>query len=103
MSSKRRTDPARRKGKGNEADGLGNRKQRMEELMCEGDSSDLQTECVPRSAARNDAGDDDKAGEGEGDGKARCGRMSKAASSELGSHKLEGKIMMIIPGQDRSL
>ena len=71
MSSKRRTVPARRKGKRNEADGLRNRKQRKEELRCEGDGSNLQAERIPRSAARNDAGDDDEAGEGEGDGKAR--------------------------------
>ena len=95
MSSKWRTVP-RRRGKGDEADGLGNRKQRIEELKCEGDSSDLWAEHDPRSADQNDAGGDDEAGEddgdGDGDGNATQGRgrMSKAASSELGSHKLEG-------------
>ena len=65
----------------------------MEELKCEGDSSDLRAEHVPRSADQNDAGGDDEASEDDGDGKARQGRgrMSKAGSSELGSHKLEGE------------
>ena len=68
-------DSTKRRGKGNETDDLGNRKQRMEELECEGDGSDLQAERIPRSVVRNDAGDDNEAGDGDDDddddGKAR--------------------------------
>lgn len=40
-------------------------------LKCEGYGSDLRADRVPRSVALNDAGDDDEAGESEGEGKAR--------------------------------
>ena len=91
MSSKWRTVPRRRRGKGDEADDLGNRKQRMEELKCEGNSSDLRAERVPRSVARNEAGDDDEAGEDDGedgDGDGDC--KTRVRAEEQGGEQYSG-------------
>lgn len=47
---------------------------------------DLQAERVPRSAARNEAGDDDEAGEDDGDGDCK----TRVRAEEQGSKQYSG-------------